>query len=218
MFKILGEGEQATNADPHLPYRGRDHVGRLRGAALTKRGNSLEPLAKWRGDGISNVEGDEGKREAASDRGIFGEEDVSVVLPHQQVELHIRHLAERLEGGVRDVAGLKLQLDQASRDAAVAKTQIQYLTEAVQNLQYSSACADAARANEHRQVLALQQAVQVQHSTFMAEIASRDSRIQQLAQESHDAHVLNTNSLQNLSSNLNAKYRETEQVLSSKVG
>ena len=66
---------------------------------------------------------------------------------------------------------------------------------------------------DHRQVQVLQQTLQGQQTAMLAEVAARDARIQQLADDNKHAQLAFTSALHQMQSALTAQKHDSAQVL-----
>ena len=270
MFRILGEGEAATLADPHRlpPPKAPPHP------ALTQRSTQLEPLPERsraasadspRGGSIAAYHPSHALPFPQQQRQP-GAEPQSVQLPAAASAAdQLAALAHEGAGGSDTLARLWQHCLQTGREAAASTAQLQGITDTVHGLQHAAAtlqvrearetprsawwrsvlqaprCActrkpthvscdkvcstlvisnvrtrlylvQASAAQERRDVAALQQTMQAQHSTLLAEVAARDARIQHLSQEGSHAQQALQGAMQQMQALVASHKHDSEQV------
>lgn len=213
MFGILGQGEKGSQQDPHMAFK--TTSGRL-STHVVKKGNSLEPLDKWRGRSSSVPAHWEAKQSLPM------ESDLLSSAPHAREDRqnmqtdtlyrHILQLEGRLQQGAVEVAQMRSQHSTVSREMAAAQCQIQLLTENLRTLEQSQANSLATRSHDSRSLAVLQHTLQAQHNSVLAEISARDSKVQVVEQEGKQVQSSLSNLLQQLQSSVASGQISVEQV------
>eukprot|EP00892_Ulva_mutabilis_P012467 jgi/Ulvmu1/9593/UM054_0023.1 len=187
MFGILGEGEEGSQQDPHRSFK--TTAGRL-STHVVKRGNSLEPLDKWRGRSSSvpahwdsSQPLPSGTQPADLSASTVAREDRHA-LPAEMMYGHILQLEERLAAGAQEVAQLRLQNSTVNREISAAQSQIQLLTEDMRSLQQAQTNSLSVRAHDSQSLAVLQHTFQTQHNTLLADISATSSKAMTTQQES----------------------------------
>ena len=162
MFRILGEGEPETLAEPHrLP---KDSALALKTSApLTQRGNTLSPLRSSRstdpsagldrssGDAIAAYQPQDSPTRHAM-RSPRESPDRSAALVARGLQQQMAALDHQVASGVDEVSQLRQHHMLAARDAAASKAQMHALMEVVHGLQQSAADSQVRSARRHHSV------------------------------------------------------------------
>lgn len=215
MFGILGQGEDGSHEDPHMLFK--TTGGRL-STHVVKRRQSLEPLDKWRGRSSSVPAHWENKQKMRTDTQSTELSAASPLredwhsLPADSLHRHVMLLEERLHAGAHEVAELRLQNSTVNRDILAARSQIQVLTEDMRSLQQAQTSAVAVRAHDSQILAVLQQSLQSQHSSLLADLSARDMKVLSIDQETKQVQASLHNLLQQLQNSVVSGKMSVEQV------
>lgn len=150
MFRILGEGEAETLAEPHRLPRDLSPAVLKNAAPLTQRGNTLNPIPSMPRDppGDSTTSSDiiaaynpnaHQARQPSPVRRATHEALSDSAQMSAALQKHLGVLEHQVSQGVDEVSQLRQQYMLANRDAAAHKAQLQALTEMVHGLQQNNA-------------------------------------------------------------------------------